>query len=216
MDNLNIKNLSPEQKAALLADLQAEQNSAAKEKRDAYEAIRKDVVGRIMAGVEKQAAEVKLLFDFVKDETSAFYDVMCEYGQLRHEGQMNYTITDGDRRIEVKTNKIKKFDERAGVAAKRLVEFLKEWVKNSLKGTDDPMYQLAMSLLSRNRYGELDYKSISKLYELESKFSAPEYSEIMQLFKESNRVDSTITNFYFSKKDELGVWRKIEISFNRL
>ena len=77
------------------------------------------------------------------------------------------------------------------------------------------MYQLAMTLLERNKQGDLDYKSISKLYELESRFDA-EYAEIMQLFKESNVVYKTATNYYFYKRDLNGVWRRIEPSFCRL
>mgnify|MGYP001321550135 FL=1 len=213
---IDINQLSPEEQEKLLAELQAKQKQTAEEKRNAYEGIRKDVVTRIMERIEKGADDVKDLFDFVTGETAAFYDIMNEYGQLSRDGQMNYKITEGNYRIEVKTNNVKKFDERAEVATRRLVEFLKDWIKNSDKGTDDPMYQLAMSLISRNRQGDLDYKSISKLYAMESKFNAPEYSDIMQLFKESHCVEGTATNFYFYKKDELGVWRKIEISFNRL
>ena len=85
----------------------------------------------------------------------------------------------------------------------------------SEKGADDPIYQLAMTLLERNKQGKLDYKSISKLYELESKFDA-EYCEIMQLFKESNVVQGTALNYYFSKRDKDGVWRRLEPSFCRL
>ena len=70
------------------------------------------------------------------------------------------------------------------------------------------MYQMAMTLLERNRQGDLDYKSISKLYELESRFDE-EYAAIMQLFKESNVVYKTATNYYFHKRDENGVWRRI-------
>ena len=72
-----------------------------------------------------------------------------------------------------------------------------------------------MTLLERNKTGDLDYKSISKLYELEDRFDA-EYAEIMQLFKESNVVQKNATNYYFSRLDENGVWRKIEPSFCRL
>lgn len=213
---MDIKNLTDEQKAELLAELQADKKKSAEQKRNAYEGIRKDVVNRIMGRVETTGEDVKDLFDFVTRETSAFYDIMNEYGQLNRDGQMNYKITEGNYRIEVKTNKVKKFDERAEIAERRLIEFLKDWIKNSDKGTDDPMYQLAMSFISRNRQGDLDYKSISKLYAMESNFNAPEYSDIMQLFKESHCVEGTATNFYFYKRDELGVWRKIEISFNRL
>jgi len=214
--NVNVKDMSAEQKEKLLAELQADKRQTADQRRKDYEALRSDLITRIMGRVENMAGDVKDLFDFVTGETGAFYEVMNEYGQLYRDGQMNYKITDGKSRIEVKTNKVKKFDERAEMAASRLIEFLREWIKGSDKGEDDPMYQLAMSMLSRNQHGDLDYKSISKLYELEDKFGSSVYSEIMQLFKESNRVEGTNTNFYFSKKDELGVWRKIEISFNRL
>lgn len=72
------------------------------------------------------------------------------------------------------------------------------------------------TLLERNRKGDLDYKSISKLYDLEAQFGDPEYSQIMQLFKESNVVNGTAINFYFHQRDERGVWHRIEPSFNRM
>ncbi|MDL2243828.1 DUF3164 family protein [Bacteroidales bacterium OttesenSCG-928-J19] len=213
---IDIENLSPEQRDELLAKLQADKKQAAENKRNAYEGIRKDVVSRIRERVVKQAEEVQNLFDFVTGETTAFYQIMNEYGQISREGQMNYKIVDDNFRIEVKTNKVKKFDERAEVAEARLITFLQEWMESSDKGSDDVMYQLAMSFLSRNQQGDLDYKSISKLYAMENKFNSPVYSDIMQLFKESHCVEGTATNFYFFQKDKLGVWRKIEISFNRL
>ena len=118
-------------------------------------------------------------------------------------------------KLEVKSNKVKSFDERADLAAERLINYLKEYVGRTEKGVDDPMYQLAMTLLERNKQGDLDYKSISKLYELEPRFDA-EYAEIMGLFRESNVVYKTAVNYYFHKRDENGVWRRIEPSFCRL
>ena len=38
----------------------------------------------------------------------------------------------------------------------------------------------------------------------------------MNLFKESHLVEGTATNFYFYEKTDLGVWKKLEPSFNRL
>lgn len=210
-----VKNLSPELKAQLLNALNEDKQDEVNRKRTEYEEYRKTTVSKIRERVEESATDIKSLFDFVVYETSSFYEIMKEYGKLRTEGQMNYKIEQDGFKIEVKTNKIKRFDERANTAASRLVDFLQNWIKQSDKGADDPMYQLAMNMLERNQNGDFDYKSISKLYDLETKFASEEYSEIMQLFKESNKVDGTATNFYFSKKDEMGVWRKIEISFNR-
>ena len=93
-----------------------------------------------------------------------------------------------------------------------------EWMKAvaSEKGADDPMYQMAMTLLERNKAGDLDYKSISKLYELEDKFDS-EYGEIMALFKEANVVQKNAVNYYFQKRNpETNVWSRIEPSFCRM
>ena len=110
----------------------------------------------------------------------------------------------------MKSNKVKGFDERADMAAERLIDYLKRYMQNSEKGADDPMYQMAMTLLERNKMGDLDYKSISKLYELEDKFDE-EYADIMRLFKEANVVQRNATNYYFSQRNpENGVWTRIE------
>ena len=162
--------------------------------------------------------DVQGFYDWIVGESKAFRNVMREYSQLRMrqgEETATFSVVDGNFKLEVKSNKVKSFDERADLAAERLIDYLKNYIAHSEKGVDDPMYQMAMTLLERNRQGDLDYKSISKLYELESRFDE-EYAAIMQLFKESNVVYKTATNYYFHKRDENGVWRRIEPSFCRL
>lgn len=216
MNGIDLNNLSVQDLEELVAQKRKEENDAKLAKRDAYEGIRAQVVHSVMSKVEQVTNDVENLHSFVVDETTGFKDVMSEYGQLRRAEQMSYTITEGNYRIEVRSNKVKRFDERADVAAARLIEFMRKWIVNAPGGTDNPMYQLAMVLLERNKDGDLDYKNISKLYELESKFNEQEYSEIMELFKESHLVEGNATRYYFFKRDEHGVWRKIEPSFNRM
>lgn len=211
-----LNRLSPEELAELAAMARTKAELNKKHRRAAYESIRADVVSRIENAVRRVAIDVRGLVGFVTEETEAFRGIMAEYGMLKRDGQMSYTLQEGRFKIEVKTNKVKRFDERADVAASRLIEFLDKWIADSDKGSEDPMYQLAMTLLERNKYGDLDYKSISKLYELEEKFSSEEYSAIMTLFRESHLTEGTATNFYFWEKDTRGVWRKVEPSFNRL
>ena len=216
MEKVNIEELSVEQVEQLLAKKKQEANDNQIKKREAYEAIRADTVYQMKIKVCGAVDVVKGLFDFVTEETNAFKEVMTEYGQLRRAEQMSYKMQDADFRVLVKTNKVKRFDERADVAASRLIDFLQDWIKGKKDGADDPMYQLAMTMLERNKEGDLDYKSISKLYSLEGRFKSDEYSAIMELFKESNVVEGTATNYYFEQKDERGVWLRLEPSFNRL
>ena len=211
-----LKGMSKEQRAALLAQLQSEAKNDRVAKRETYEALRGEFMYDVLTRVNDVEQTVSGFKKWLDDETGAFTKVMREYGAVKNDGQQSYTITDGDFKLEVKFNKVKGFDERADIAAERLVDYLKRYMEASEKGVEDPMYQMAMTLLERNKTGDLDYKSISKLYELEDKFDE-EYAEIMQLFKEANVVQTTATNYYFSKRNpENGVWTRIEPSFCRL
>ena len=216
-ENLELlKGMSKEQRAALLAQLQSEVQNDRVAKRESYEALRGQFMYDVLTRVNDVEQTVSGFKKWLDGETSAFTKVMREYGAVKNEGQQSYTITDGDFKLEVKFNKVKGFDERADLAAERLVDYLKRYMEASEKGVEDPMYQMAMTLLERNKTGDLDYKSISKLYELEDRFDE-EYAEIMRLFKEANVVQATATNYYFSKRNpENGVWSRIEPSFCRL
>lgn len=213
---MDLSKLSSKELAELAKKKREEERQASLVKRQAYESIRAEVVQKIAIKVMAVIEDVTGLHSFVTSETTAFREVLSEYGQLRNPGQLSFTLKEGDFKVEVKSNKVKRFDERADVAAARLVEFLLDWVKQTPEGTENLMYQLAMTLLERNKYGDLDYKSISKLYEMEERFGSEEYSAIMTLFRESNIVEGNAINFYFYKKDAMGVWRKLEPSFNRL
>lgn len=211
-----LKNLTSEQLEKLLEEKRAEERLAAEKRRRDYEETRADFVRRMASETRRITDQVRMFYDMIVAETDAFRRIMQEYGAMRRDDQQGFSVQDDDFRLEVRVNRIKHFDERADAAASRLIDFLKAWIGGREKGADDPMYQLAMTLLERNRKGDLDYKSISKLYELEGQFGDREYSEIMQLFKESNVVEGSAMNFYFYQRDERGVWHKIEPSFNRM
>ena len=214
--SVDIKSLSKEQRAALMAQLQQEEKEDRIARRETYEALRGEFMHEVKTNVLEMVNAVTGFRGWLEKEADAFTKVMKEYGQVKSDEQRSYTITDGDFRLEVKSNKVKGFDERADMAADRLIDYLKRYMQNSEKGSDDPMYQMAMTLLERNKMGDLDYKSISKLYELEDKFDE-EYADIMRLFKEANVVQRNATNYYVSRRNpENGVWTRIEPSFCRL
>jgi hypothetical protein len=210
----NLSEMSSQELEELLKKKKAEEHEAAMQRRAAYEGIRAELAHDVMQKVLMVSADAKDFAKYCNDQYTAFRETMEEYGQLKSATQMGFTLCVNDFKWEVKRNKVKRFDERADVAAARLIEFLRDWIKNQKDGTENPMYQLAMTLLERNKYGDLDYKSVSKLYDLEQRFNSEEYSSIMQLFKESNAVEATAVNHYFYQRDKDGVWRKIEPSVN--
>ena len=215
MTEINVNDLTADQKAELLAKLQADANNSRAQKREAYEGLRSQFIHEVQQKVTLLVTDVRGFHEWIEKETKAFTETMKEYGQVKSAEQMNFTLTDGNFKLEVKASKVKAFDERADLAAERLIDYLKRYMQQSEKGADDPMYQMAMTLLERNKTGDLDYKSISKLYELEDKFDQ-EYADIMTLFKESNVVQKTAINYYFHERGEDGIWRRVEPSFCRM
>lgn len=214
---IDLSQMTAEEKKALLAQLNADANESRQAKRDTYEGLRAEFMHRVEEFLVNVTADVKGFKQWLEKESEGFISVMRDYGQLKNADQRNYTITDGDFRLQMASNSVKGFDERADMAAERLVTYLKNYMQKSEKGQEDPMHQLAMTLLERNQRGDLDYKSISKLYELEDRFGDQEYKDIMTLFKESNVVQKTAVNYYFFRRHkETGVWMRIEPSFCRL
>lgn len=210
-----LKSMSADERRQLLQELQQQEKEDRQARRDAYEGLRAEFMQDVKNKLFPVVEDVKAFRDWIEKDTGAFRETMREYGRLRREEQSSFTIVDGDMKVEVKSNKVKSFDERADMAAERLVDYLKCYAMSRELGTDDPMYQLAMTMIERNRQGDLDYKSVSKLYELEDRFDA-EYTEIMNLFRESNVVYKTAVNYYFHRRDANGVWRRVEPSFCRL
>ena len=211
-----LNGLSAEQQEELLKKLAAKKQQSELDKRNAYESIRTSFGRNVKDEVVRVALSVKKFRDWLDKESEGFKEVMAEYGKLRSKEQRGYTLVVDDFKLEVKSQDVKGFDERAELAAQRLMEYLGAYIDKSEKGGDDPMYQLCMNLLERNRNGKFNYTSISKLYQLEGKFNDEEYTSIMNLFRESNVTKETVVSYYFSQKGEDGVWRKIEPSFCRL
>ncbi len=208
--------MSPEEKAALLGELKTEVKTVKQQQKEAYESLRDGFLKQVrkrFTGYLKHGNNFK---SWLRKESEGFFEVLKDYGQLKRGDQLGFTLADDDFRFIVKGSKVKGFDERSNVAEKRLTEFLREWVETQEGGERNPMYKLAMTMIQRNEAGDLDYKSISRLYELEDDFADPEYSEIMQLFKESNTVEGTAIYFLFEERDHNGKFRRVEPSFNRL
>lgn len=210
-----LNSLSAEERQQLIAELQAKDKEERNSRRAAYEGLRDQFLHDVNVCLDDIVGQVAEFHEWLTNEVEAFRSVMADYGQLKKEDQQSVTIGDDKFQVVIKSNKVKRFDERADMAAVKLVEYLREYMAASEKGADDPMYQLAMTLLERNKQGDLDYKSISKLYDLEGRFD-DRYKAIMDLFRESNVVQANAVNYYFFRRDDSGVWRKIEPSFCRL
>ena len=213
---MNIDSLSEKELSDLLAKISVEKKRKAATKRKNYQKLRAKYLGSVEKRIRKYVKDGQELKEWLRQESESYYNALKEYGELKRDEQLGFTVNNETFRVQMKGNRVKRFDERADVAEKRLIDYLKKWIAKKGEGERNPIYKLAMSLLQRNEAGDLDYKSISRLYELEEDFCDEEYTSIMQLFRESNTVEGTVIRFYFEEKDSLNKWKRIEPSFNQM
>lgn len=213
---MDIDKLSTKERDSLLRALSAKKKQEETAKRKNYQRIRARFISSVEKRLRKYVKDGQTFKRWLRDEAETYYNTLKEYGELKRDEQLGFTVNNDTFRIQVKGNRVKRFDERADIAEKRLIDYLSDWIKQRGDSESNPIYKLAMSLLQRNEYGDFDYKSISRLYELEPDFNDTEYTEIMQLFRESNTVEGTIIRFYFEEKDDMNEWRRIEPSFNQI
>lgn len=214
---MDISKLSSKERADLLRQLKEEENNEKISRREAFEGIQAKFVYDVKKRFLEYLQHGKDFMAWLRGESETYMEVLKEYGKLkRGDEQIGFSVRDEDFKMAVKGCRVKGFDDGADIAEKRLVDFLNEWIGESDDNRKNPMYKLAMKMIQRNEAGDLDYKSISALYDLEEDFNSTEYSEIMSLFRESNTVEGTVIKFYFERKDKYNNWSKVEPSFNRM
>ena len=98
---VNIKNLSKEERAQLLAELQNEEKQSRIARRETYESLRAELLHGVEERLQTVAADVQNFHDWLQGEVEGFVGVMRDYGQLRKSDQRSYTITNGDFRLKV-------------------------------------------------------------------------------------------------------------------
>jgi translation initiation factor IF-2 len=130
---VNIQNLSKEERAKLLAELQNEENQTRIARRETYEALRAEFIHNVDERLQQVVTDVRCFHDWLQGEVEGFVSIMKDYGQVRNSEQRSYTVTDGDFRLEIASNKVKGFDERADLAAERLIDYLKRYMKKVKK-----------------------------------------------------------------------------------
>ena len=92
--NVDVKSMTKEQRAALLAELQQQEKDDRIARRETYGALRSEFMHEVKTRVTGLVADVRGFRDWLGREADAFTAVMKEYGQVKTEGQSSYTITE--------------------------------------------------------------------------------------------------------------------------
>lgn len=80
---MNIKDMSKEERARLLAELQNEEKQSRIERRETYEGLRAEMMHDVWQRLTRIVTDVRGFHDWLQGEVESFVSVMRDYGQVR-------------------------------------------------------------------------------------------------------------------------------------
>lgn len=210
-----IEDMTTDELETLLNKKKAFEKNAQKEKREQYEKNREEMVMLLGADALIVAERMERLKKMSMTKLSEFRQTMLSYGQLRggDKNKGSFEVKNERFKIQFSSHVIKKFDERALLAEKKMNEFLTSFVRKR----DAKLFDFISSLMKRKEEtGEFDHDMISRLYSREDDFDDKNWKESIQLFKESySPTDTSVYVRFFVKKAE-GGWSPILLDFAKV
>lgn len=228
MSAINIQDLTPEQQAALLAQLDPEKLKEAAKQAEARERAAKAKAIRayekrkdaVVTDLVEQARRIEEMLGAFKGESfdliDSLYNEMLLIGGIvrdNHKGNLTLTNGKGTARLRFKITDRYHFNEMAEAAETRLNAFLDRMVKKQ----DQKNFELIRALLERNSAtGKLDPRSVQRLYKYEDQFQDDDWKEALRLFKLAYEVEGSrsYVQFYWKRSEKDQSWRSVVLSLS--
>ncbi len=215
--DMDITNLSPAQRAELLAQLEA-QERAEKQKREdevnAYKGSVDDFVRRALAmlmPLSKKLNEVKnILFkekDAIVDIKEALYDTKLD----RHSN--TFTTSDGKITLSMGYRTVDGWSDDAEAGIAKIKDYMKSLAKDENGAKQN---KIIMELLAKDKKGNLKLSSIVQLEKHANEFGDPLFIEGVRIIKDSYRPQETSQFISISYRDENGVKHTLPLSLSKM
>lgn len=210
---MDVTRLTPEQRAELKAQLEAEERAEKQKRQDDIDAYKQcvdefcqDVFGRMKKISELMRLEKERVFanaNTLIQEKERLYDTK----QDRHSNQ--FTTSDGKVTVALGYRTNDGWDDTVNVGIAKVKEYLK-----SLTSTEEgaKAVDIILKLLTKDKKGNLKASSMIQLEQLASKYGNPLFIEGVQIIRDSYRPVDSCQFISVSYKDENGVKHVLPLS----
>src|SRR5690606_25646149 len=212
MTTIDIKKLSPEQKAELAAQLQAEKAAEKEQRKQNLEALEKmaaDVMPEAFAQAET-AAQV------LAEAKANIFRIFREYLKLKIEVfenkslQKTHTITVGDKSITLGYRVTDGYSDNANYGIAMVHKYLGTLAKDE---NSKKLLQKVYRLLSKNAKGDLDSKKVLELAKIaQESYPGTEFEEGIGIIQEAFQPKMSRWFIEAKKIDGQGVERSVPLS----
>lgn len=210
---MDISNLTAEQRAALKAQIEAEERAESQKRQDSIDAY-KQMVDEFCSDTFERMKKISELLRTEKERVFAAADLLIEQKEAlfktkqdRHSNQ--FTTADGKYTVALGYRTNDGWDDTVDVGIAKVKEYLK-----SLTTTDEgaKAVDIIMKLLAKDKKGNLKASAMIQLEQHASKYGDPLFIEGVQIIRDAYRPVDSCQFISVSWKDENGVKHNLPLS----
>lgn len=210
---MDISNLTAEQRAALKAQIEAEERAESQKRQDSIDAY-KQMVDEFCSETFERMKKISELLRTEKKRVFAAADLLIEQKEAlfktkqdRHSNQ--FTTADGKYTVALGYRTNDGWDDTVDVGIAKVKEYLK-----SLTTTDEgaKAVDIIMKLLAKDKKGNLKASAMIQLEQHASKYGDPLFIEGVQIIRDAYRPVDSCQFISVSWKDDNGVKHNLPLS----
>lgn len=212
---MDLKELTPADRKALMAELVAEQKAEKQRKqadRTAYRALVDENIPELFKVLAHASEVLTLAKKKIFDETRSLVDLKISlYGMKDDQQSHTFTTREGAFSITIGHRVNDGWDDTFGVGVTKVKEFL------GTLATDEKSAQLIktiLRLLKPDKKGILKASRVIELANLAEEIDNPEFSEGMRIIQEAYRPMKSVTFIEASWRDENGREHSVPLSIS--
>lgn len=212
---MDIKNLTAEQRAALKAQIEAEERAESQKRQDSIDAY-KSMVDEFCADTFSRMQKVSELMRIEKERVFSAAELLIEQKEAlfktkqdRHSNQ--FTTADGKVTVALGYRTNDGWDDTVNEGIAKVKEYLE-----SLAATEEgaKAVNIILKLLAKDKKGNLRASSMIQLEQEAAKNGNPLFVEGVQIIRDAYRPDDSCQFISVSYKDENGVRHNLPLSLS--
>lgn len=213
MDKINLKDLSAEQRQAMMAELQAAEDAAERHREEeiaTYKLLVSDAVRECFPTLQTVSAMLTSTKQAVRDKFAAALAVKAElYGVKEGQQSHNFISDDGRYRVRMGYNVIDNYDDTAESGVAMVKEYL-QGLSGESAGAQTAV-KLALSLLAKDSKGTLKASRIITLRKQALESGARKFIEGVDIIMKAYKPIESKQYVRAEYKDDNGVWKSVPL-----
>lgn len=214
---MNINDLTPDQKADLLAQLEADKEAQEQKKQDdkeAYKELRDETVRQTFSALKKVSDTLLLAKEGTFKVFEQIINLKNDLYNTKDDRQTDtFTTSDGSISIKLGNRVFEGWDDTVDIGIKKVKEYLKTLAKDENSAN---LVDTIMGLLAKDRKGNLKANKVLELEKLASKSGNDDFKEGLRIIKDAYRPTPSCQFVEVRYKDETGKERSLPLSMSAI